>query len=40
MISQESLHERHPLAARVLSTIGMQQEGLVRKRGFHDGISA
>jgi [ribosomal protein S5]-alanine N-acetyltransferase len=28
--------ERHPLAARVLSTIGMQQDGLVRKR-VHKG---
>lgn len=30
--------ERHPLAARVLSTIGMQQDGLVRKR-VHKGGS-
>jgi RimJ/RimL family protein N-acetyltransferase len=30
--------ERHPLAARVLSTIGMQQEGLVRKRVHKGGL--
>ena len=30
--------ERHPLAARVLSTIGMQQEGLVRKCVHKGGL--
>lgn len=30
--------ERHPLAARVLSTIGMKQEGLVRKRVHKGGM--
>jgi len=30
--------ERHPLAARVLSTIGMQREGLVRKRIYKGGL--
>ena len=30
--------ERHPLAARVLSTIGMQREGLVRKRVHKGGL--
>jgi RimJ/RimL family protein N-acetyltransferase len=30
--------ERHPLAARVLSTVGMQREGLVRKRVLKGGM--
>lgn len=30
--------ERHPPAARVLSTIGMRQEGLVRKRVLKGGL--
>jgi [ribosomal protein S5]-alanine N-acetyltransferase len=30
--------ERHPLAANVLATIGMQQEGLVRKRVHKGGL--
>lgn len=30
--------ERHPLAARVLSSIGMQREGLVRKRVHKGGL--
>jgi [ribosomal protein S5]-alanine N-acetyltransferase len=30
--------ERHPLAARVLSAIGMRQEGLVRKRVHKGGL--
>ncbi len=30
--------ERHPLAARILSGIGMQQEGLVRKRVHKGGL--
>jgi len=29
---------RHPLAGRVLATIGMRQEGLVRKRIFNGGL--
>ena len=30
--------ERHPLVARVLATVGMQQEGLVRKRVNKGGL--
>jgi ribosomal-protein-alanine N-acetyltransferase len=30
--------DRHPLAGRVLSAIGMQREGLVRKRIFKGGL--
>lgn len=30
--------ERHPLAGRVLSAIGMRREGLVRKRFFKEGL--
>jgi ribosomal-protein-alanine N-acetyltransferase len=30
--------ERHPLGARVLSAIGMQREGLVRKRLYKGGL--
>jgi [ribosomal protein S5]-alanine N-acetyltransferase len=29
---------RHPLAGRVLATIGMQQEGLARKRIYKEGL--
>ena len=29
---------RHPLAARVLAAIGMQREGLVRKRIYKEGL--
>jgi len=29
---------RHPLAARILAAIGMQREGLVRRRIYKDGL--